>query len=127
MGVRIWRNCSRKYTRRPQIENLEDFQLAQKKLKKKKRQKTRDPSSYSEFSFEKCNHPFDRDDLTTNPTTQDASPPITSTPKKQGAKAWLSLTACFMGMLLPLAGSTALPYFRPNMRCTNHGIIRFTR
>ncbi|KAJ5517404.1 MFS transporter asaE [Penicillium freii] len=59
---------------------------------------TRDPSSYSESSLEKGTHPSDRDDSATNPTTEDASPAIISNPKKQGTKAWLSLTAGFMGM-----------------------------
>lgn len=59
---------------------------------------TRDPRTHSESSLEKGTHPPHQDELATNSTTKDASPVITSTPKKQGAKAWLSLAAGFMGM-----------------------------
>ncbi|KAJ5519091.1 MFS transporter asaE [Penicillium expansum] len=73
---------------------------------------TCDSSSYSESSLEKGTHPSDRDDSATNPTTKDASPAITSTPKKQGTKAWLSLTAGFMGMFASFGWVNCVAIFK---------------
>ncbi|QKX55368.1 uncharacterized protein TRUGW13939_02460 [Talaromyces rugulosus] len=59
--------------------------------------KTRDPSSYSESSLENGTQPSDRDESETD-TTEDASPAVTSAPKKQGTKAWLALAGGVLGM-----------------------------
>lgn len=77
-----------------------------------KMSETCDSSSYSESSLEKGTHPSDRDDSATNPTTKDASPAITSTPKKQGTKAWLSLTAGFMGMFASFGWVNCVAIFK---------------